>query len=201
MPMRFMDDQVKDKILFMKKFVSNPRTIGSIAPSSPFLAESIFSNIDWSKIGFVAELGAGTGVFTKKIIKKMGDGKKLLVFEIEPELRRRLQMQTDLTIYPDATELPQVLADRGISNVDLIISSLPYAVLPRKTTQRVLDGIVRSLNPEGVFLAFQYSLHMKEPFEKIFDIVKTRFVPLNIPPAFVYECTWQYGNKKNKKIL
>lgn len=187
--MDFIDETIKEKILFMKKFVNNPRRIGSIAPSSSFLTESILANVEWSSVGSVAELGAGTGVFTKNIIQRMGNNSNIFIFEIEPELRSRLETQTKLKIYSDAVKLPQILESRGILHVDLIISSLPYAVLPKEETDSILKSIIKSLGPEGVFLAFQYSLHMREPFEKIFSSVRTRFVPLNIPPAFVYECT------------
>ncbi|MCE5202493.1 MAG: methyltransferase type 11 [Synergistaceae bacterium] len=189
MYMDFIDETIKEKILFMKKFVNNPRRIGSIAPSSSFLTESILANVEWSSVGSVAELGAGTGVFTKNIIQRMGNNSNIFIFEIEPELRSRLETQTKLKIYSDAVKLPQILESRGILHVDLIISSLPYAVLPKEETDSILKSIIKSLGPEGVFLAFQYSLHMREPFEKIFSSVRTRFVPLNIPPAFVYECT------------
>lgn len=43
--------------------------IGSITPSSPQLVASMLCNVDWDKIGCIAEFGAGTGVVTKAIMK------------------------------------------------------------------------------------------------------------------------------------
>lgn len=189
MDMNFIkNESIKEKMLFTKKFIKCPRTIGSIVPSSSYLTESILSNIKWCEVGTVVELGAGTGVFTRQIIQRLENRAKLFVFEIEPELRANLQTETQLEIYSDAVKLPQILESAGVMHVDLVISSLPYAVLPIEMTESILRGVVKSMDQDGTFIAYQYSLQMKALFTKIFKNVNVRFVTFNIPPAFVYEC-------------
>lgn len=183
-----VDKNLKDQMLFIKKFVTEPRTIGSVTPSSPQLVDSMLQNADWAKLGAVAELGAGTGVMTRAIIERKAKECELLVFEIEEELRKNLEDETGLEIYADARTLPEVMEARGIEKAGLIVSSLPFTVLPREVTKSVMEGVTRSLAPDGNFVAFQYSLHMKGTLEKLFDKVDVRFVMMNIPPAFVYEC-------------
>ena len=183
-----VDKNLKDQMLFIKKFVTEPRTIGSVTPSSPQLVDSMLQNADWGKIGAIAELGAGTGVMTRAIIERKAKDSDLLVFEIEEELRKNLENETGLEIYADACSLPEVMKSRGIKRADLIVSSLPFTVLPREVTAAVMDGVTKSLAPDGSFVAFQYSLHMKSTLEKLFEKVDVRFVMMNIPPAFVYEC-------------
>lgn len=180
--------QIKEKILFIKKFVTEPRTIGSVTPSSPQLVDSMLSNVHWHKTMTIAELGAGTGAMTRALIERRRPSSRLFVFEIDEELRRSLMRETGLGIYDDAARLPEVLASNGGGKADLIVSSLPYAVLPKEVTEAVLDAIRATLSVNGTFVAFQYSLHMKGAFEKLFSHVSTRFVMMNIPPAFVYEC-------------
>lgn len=179
---------MKDQMLFIKKFVAEPRVIGSITPSSAHLADSMLLNAKWQEIKAVAELGAGTGVMTRAILERMAKDCELMVFEIDDDLRRNLTEETSLEIYSDARSLPDVMRSRGIEKAQLIVSSLPYAVLPREVTKSVMEGVARSLADDGSFVAFQYSLHMKGAFEKIFGSVDIRFVMMNIPPAFVYEC-------------
>ena len=183
-----VDKNLKDQMLFIKKFVTEPRTIGSVTPSSPQLVDSMLQNADWAKLGAVAELGAGTGVMTRAIIERKAKECELLVFEIEEELRKNLEDETGLEIYADARTLPEVMKARGIEKAGLIVSSLPFTVLPRDVTKSVMEGVTRSLAPDGSFVAFQYSLHRKATLEKLFDRVDVRFVMMNIPPAFVYEC-------------
>ena len=184
-----VDKNLKDQMLFIKKFVTEPRTIGSVAPSSPQLVDSMLQNADWGKIRAIAELGAGTGVMTRAIIERRSKDSELMVFEIEEELREKLKEETGLEIYSDARSLPEVMKSRGIKKADLIVSSLPFTVLPREVTAAVMDGVTKSLAPDGSFVAFQYSLHMKGTLEKLFEKVEVRFVMMNIPPAFVYECS------------
>lgn len=183
-----VDKNLKDQMLFIKKFIAEPRTIGSITPSSAQLAESMLQNVDWSAAHVVAELGAGTGVMTRAILSRMGRGSELLVFEIDNELRSDLKEKTGLEIYADARLLPDVLNCRGLGRANVVVSSLPFTVMPHEVTKSVIAGVMQSLADDGIFVAFQYSTHMKSSFEKIFDSVDTRFVMKNIPPAFVYEC-------------
>lgn len=180
--------KLKEKMLFIKKFVTEPRTIGSVTPSSPQLVASMLANVNWAQVRSVAEFGAGTGVMTREIIKRKAPKCELMVFEIDNELRRQLSKETGLEIYDDATKICDTLTQKGIEKVDLIVSSLPYTVLPREVTKAVLDGIERTLDKNGTLVAFQYSLHMKCAFESLFHKVNIRFVMMNIPPAFVYEC-------------
>ena len=45
-----------------------------------------------------------------------------------------------------------------------------------------------TLAPGSTFVAYQYSKIMKAHFESRFAEIRTSFVPINVPPAFVYEC-------------
>jgi phospholipid N-methyltransferase len=51
----------------------------------------------------------------------------------------------------------------------------------------LLSEIQQALKPGGWFVAYQYSLQMKELLELRFQTVKT-LVPLNLPPGFIYVC-------------
>lgn len=180
--------KLRDSILLLRRFFADPRTVGSIAPSSPALTGAMLKNVDWSRVRSVVELGAGTGVFTKAIIKKMSPQTQLFIFEIDDVLRKKLEKETGRRIYKEATSMRQITSDEGADKVDLIISSIPYAVLPPAVTSAILDTLPLCIDFEGTFIAYQYSLQMKKTFSGIFRAVETRFVALNIPPAFVYEC-------------
>ncbi|MDY2984501.1 class I SAM-dependent methyltransferase [Synergistes jonesii] len=181
-------DFIKEKMLFAMKFAAAPRTVGSVTPSSPYLVSSMFLNVDWQSVGVVAELGAGTGVMTKEILKRKSPGSRFFAFEIERGLRLRLSRDLKIKVYDDAAKLPQVLDRARAGKADLIVSGLPFAVLPRCVTAAVMDAVRRTLSDEGIFVAFQYSHHMKSSFEGIFEQLSTRLVVMNIPPAVVYEC-------------
>ena len=187
---KILTSRMTEGVVFLRRFVKAPRQIGSVVPSSPFLTKAIMNKIVWEDARCVAELGAGTGVFTRAIVQKLQKNGQVLVFEIDPALKSMLEAEhKGLDVYGDACGLPQIMRDRNIRELDYVVSSLPFAVLPPRMTATILDVVDECLKPGGKFIAYQYSTHMKPYFEKRFKSVKTSFVLCNVPPAFVYECT------------
>jgi phospholipid N-methyltransferase len=181
-------------MFFLRRFIGAPRQVGSVMPSSPYLMRAMMDKINWDSALDIAELGAGTGVFTRAIIRKMPQEGNLMVFEIDPELKAIIEKEHEgLTVYGDARELPQIMESLGVRHLDYVLSSLPFAVLPPGMTSTIIDAIDASLKPDGKLIAYQYSTHMKSYFRKYFESVKISFVLRNVPPAFVYECS------KNKR--
>lgn len=181
-------DKLKESTTLLRRFLAAPRTIGSVTPSSQALTESMLENVDWGKVKTIVELGAGTGVFTRTIIKRAAPETSIFIFEIDSELRDKLKKETGRAIYSNASNMREALTNEGIDKIDLIVSSIPYTVLPQQTTDAIMHALQGCIEESGTFVAFQYSLQMKKTFQQIFTDVKTRFVALNIPPAFVYEC-------------
>ena len=81
---------LKESMTFLKRFASSPRRIGSVAPSSKFLTRAMLDRVNWDEANFIAELGAGTGVFTREIVKRAKPDAKILVFEIDPALQKMM---------------------------------------------------------------------------------------------------------------
>ena len=181
-----------ESMTFFKRFANSPRRIGSVAPSSKFLTKTMLDRVDWKNAKYIAELGAGTGVFTREIIKRAREDAKILVFEIDPDLQKMIRDEhpnhNGLTIHSDAQELYKHMNENNIDNLDFVISSLPFTVLPPKMTVKILNGVLKCLKPDGHFVAYQYSPIMKHVLLKKFTKIQTRFVMLNVPPAFVYDC-------------
>jgi phospholipid N-methyltransferase len=187
---KMLSSRVNEGVIFLRRFVGAPRQVGSVMPSSPYLTRAIIDKIEWNDVQDVAELGAGTGVFTRAIVPKLREEGHFLVFEIDPALKAMIEAEhPGVAVYGDARELPQIMSDRDIRQLDCVVSSLPFAVLPPRMTASILDAIDQTLRPGGKLIAYQYSKHMRPYFEKRFARVKISFVLRNVPPAFVYECT------------
>ena len=69
---------------FISRFLSSPMRTGAVLPSSVRLARALAGEIDFSSAITIVELGAGTGVVTRELLKRMSNDSKLLVFEINP---------------------------------------------------------------------------------------------------------------------
>jgi phospholipid N-methyltransferase len=178
-----------DRAFFLFKFLQSPRTVGSITPSSQFLAEKMLAPIDWSTTRSVIELGAGTGIFTRFINEYKHPDCVGMVFECEPALREHLQQTYPaLHTFANATDIRQALVDMKLPEVDCIVSGLPFTNFEQELRDKILAEVMRSLKPGGLFVTFQYSLQMRKQLLRHFDTVDISFVPLNIPPAFVYTC-------------
>jgi phospholipid N-methyltransferase len=175
---------ILDQLLFLRKFIASPRTMGSIAPSSAFLAYTMLKDIDWEKCDTILELGAGTGVFTA-IINDKANG-EAFIFENDQEMNEKLQNQyPKLSYFRDARELSVALEGK---KADYIISSLPFANFSETLQHQLLDEIQTSLKPGGTFITYQYSLQLKKKLKRRFQHVAISFQPINLPPAFVYRC-------------
>jgi phospholipid N-methyltransferase len=184
-----MDHLLVDRIRFFYSFLRSPRRVGSITPSSRFLAQAMLKDVDWANTRTIVELGAGTGVFTGLIASCKHPDSLAIVFEQDTALRRLLMRKIPGLVYrSNARDLEAVLLEQRVGQVDVIISGLPFANFSPAFRQELVGIVERSLRPGGMFVTFQYSLQMKPLLTSRFKQVNVSFVPLNLPPAFVYRC-------------
>ncbi len=185
---------MNDSLLFFKKFFRHGTKIASIAPSSPWLSRATVRNVDWANAKVVVELGAGTGPITKVIAEKVRPETRVIVLERDPDfcvlLKERYSPIPNFEVIEgDVRDLATMLRDRGISQVDYIVSGLPIPSFP-KDLQRDFFAVVRDiLAPTGEFSQItELALVYKGLYKKYFDQVKFVFEPRNFPPAGAYHC-------------
>jgi phospholipid N-methyltransferase len=186
-----------EHLLFLRAVLHSPRSVGAIAPSSPYLARRMVMGIRGAEQ--IVELGPGTGAFTREIVSRLGPGGRVLAVETNPAFAERLQRawpQVDC-VCASAESLPALAAARGISGVDHIISGLPFASLPAETTRRILDGVHETLRVGGTFTTFQYvhaygmpaaAAFRRELSARLGSEPHSQLVFWNVPPALVL--TW-----------
>lgn len=171
---------------FLTEYLRKPFVIGAVAPSSRFLAAKMLKPVDFTNARTIVELGAGTGVFTKRILKRMHRDAHLHVFEIHQPFLEQLGGIKDkrMKLVPERAEQ----LSKHVAQADAIISSLPLMAFPAPTVRKIIAEVKKSLKPGGVYVQFQYGLKNKTLLKQHFDDVGIDFTPLNIPPAFVYRC-------------
>jgi phosphatidylethanolamine/phosphatidyl-N-methylethanolamine N-methyltransferase len=177
---------------FLHQFWKQKKMVGSMTPSSRFLAEKMLKNLDFDNSKVIVELGPGTGVFTEKIIRKLHPESRLLVFELNDifyeALKNKIKDPRVILIHDSAEKIVDYLAINGLERADVVISSLPLANFPEELKDQILLNTFKSLQSGGKFIQFQYSLISKKKLEQIFGEVSVSFTPLNFPPAFIYTC-------------
>lgn len=182
---------------YIKQFLRDPKSTGSITPSNEELSELITETARLDEMGTVIELGPGTGVFTEKILEKKSPETLFFAIEINPEFCEATKLRCpSATVYKDSAENTKKYLERhGKDSCDCIISSLPWAVFDHDTQDKLLDAIWDVLRPGGRMITFSYSISMMIPNARRFrsilrnrftNVAKSKTVWSNFPPAFVY---------------
>lgn len=183
-----------ERAQFLERFLARPGTIGSVTPSSVYLAQKMVKAVEVCACRNIVELGAGTGVFTRALVEWKRPDCRLCVFETDPALAEGLREKFPwIELYPDASALEDLLEAGALEQADLVVSGLPFTVLPDAMRRKILRGVHRVLRPGGKFVAFLYSFNLLQEFERIYASVDLEYVLLNIPPAVVYRCTKANG--------
>lgn len=178
-----------ERVEFLVKFFMEPKKIGSITPSSAFLTKKMLADLPWNKLDTIVELGAGTGVFTKFIADNRMEATEVVVIEQDFRMRESLKERYPFFYYgAKAEQLAALLKSCHLPQADCIVSGLPFATFSLLQRKRILTAVEHSLKEDGMFIAFQYSLQMRKILKQHFSEVEIGFVPLNVPPAFVYYC-------------
>lgn len=187
---------VEEHLVFLARFLRNPRQVGALAPSSQTLARAMAANITFTAESRIVELGPGTGAFTREIIRRLPPGGHFLAVDINEHFCRELRDRWPTLDCEcgSAADLPAMLARRGWTHADHIVSGLPFASLPAALSRSILDAVQVTLAPGGTFTTFQYVHAYPTPPAKAFRRSMTdrfggmgprRTVFRNLPPAFV----------------
>src|SRR3954465_2755100 len=115
---------MSDLWLVFRKFLTNARTVATVAASSRALSRAILRGIDWSTPKTVVELGAGTGPITAELVKVAPPPARVGVNEFLPDFCQALRQKfPGLDVAEgDAKKLAEMLAGRGITQVDYVLS-------------------------------------------------------------------------------
>lgn len=155
--------------------------------------------IDWNQSTAIAEIGPGTGPFTQAILDRCGKSTRFFAVEIDPQFVSHLKQRFPLAdiAQADASELKALCMERQITQLDALVSGLPWAVFPEDLQRKILDAILDSLVPNGRFSTFAYLHGLPLPagqrFRRLlnenFRSVETSpILWRNLPPAIVYHC-------------
>lgn len=172
---------------FISQFLRNPKTVGSLVPSSPLLGRAMAKFVPKKDDAFVVELGPGTGPITKALTKVGLNKDNLLCIEMSPKMVKLLHRRfPELNIIEgDACALSNTLGNKS-GKVDAIVSSLPLRSIPKGIVTQIIDQMHDVLTEEGVIIQFTYDLRAsRSPMLDKFKRVKSKIVIGNVPPARV----------------
>ena len=185
-------------VLFTRP-LSNPVPVPALCPSSRGLCRMMVSHVGMESAGVIVELGPGTGVITREIVRKMPENARLIAIELDEALCGLLRQQfPEITVCNDsAAGIGDILKRYSLPNPEVVISGLPWANFTPKLQRSILCSVAEHIAPGGYFATFAYLQGLMFPtgqrFRKllgeVFSEVQTSpVIWKNLPPAFVYRC-------------
>ena len=176
---------------FLKQFIRDFKHTGAIAPSSKTLTKNMLKDIDFTKPVHIIELGPGTGCMTEEILSRMHPESKLTCIEINPEFCKNLQkIKTNKNFTVLQASANDFEKHFEMGQADFVVSGLPLANFKKEEILGVFHAIKTVLKPDGSYIQFQYTKRLDKLIKSHFSTVFKRFSLFNLPPAFVYSCSY-----------
>jgi phospholipid N-methyltransferase len=183
--------RLKELGIFLCGFLKEPIKVGTGLQSSRFLAKTFDRALDHLELddGWVAELGAGVGRLTEKIVARLGRRTRLLCVELEPMfvdyLRRKFAEEDRVTVVRDRAEnLPLHLQRLGIGPLQSVVSAVP---LSGRRNDTVLKAIRSSL-AEGGRMVQMATVRRRYLERENFRHLARHVCFLNLPPEVLHVC-------------
>lgn len=206
-------ESISNGIRFFGQFIKSPITVGAILPSSPHLAKLIAKDIKITKnadsLGrHILEVGPGTGIFTREIIRNLKPNDRLDLVEYDEKfcniLRSRFGHLPNVRIH----HISIINFEPVDCKYDFIISGLPLNAFEFSLVERIYDKFKRVIKDGGKLSYFEYiglpkikkiflPTEQKQDINKILEVKKRFFIEnqgtsekvwLNAPPARVCRC-------------
>lgn len=150
-------------ITFLHEFIKHPKHTGAIAPSSKILAKKMVDVIDFHRAKCIVELGPGTGVFTKEIMKRKRKETIFLLIEINEvfckELQRKFKNEQNvIVVHGSAENIKKYMEELNIECIDYVLSGLPFTSLPEEVSKRILNNVMEAIHEKVNLLHFNIHL-------------------------------------------
>lgn len=147
--------------------------VGTIVPSSPFLARAMTNSLRRAPSPKrVLEVGPGTGAITRRILSTLRPGDELHLVEVSPIFCRHLEARVLGRFRAAHPGINVHLHNRSLTSGDMaggfdfVISSLPFRAFTPSDVRDALDRLVE-LTGQGGELTYMHFLgvrQIKSPF-------------------------------------
>ncbi len=179
---RKFDDELK----FFKGWIDKPKAVGSIIPTSSVTARRMASIVDTTSGLPVLEVGPGTGVITKAILRHGVRPENLYTVEYSHDFVTHLRRNYPgvNVIEGDGFDLDTTLGDKRDVLFDSVVSGVPLLNFPVQQRLAYIDNLLKRI-PHGRPVV-QLTYGPKSPIPPglgDYTVEHFHFVLRNIPPT------------------
>jgi phosphatidylethanolamine/phosphatidyl-N-methylethanolamine N-methyltransferase len=175
-----------DELKFFKGWIDKPKAVGSIVPTSSVTARKMASIIDVGSGLPVLEVGPGTGVITRAILRRGVRPADLYAVEYSHDFVKHLRRNYPgiKVIEGDGFDLDATLGDRRDIVFDSVVSGVPLLNFPVAERVAYLNGLLDRI-PHGRPVV-QLTYGPKSPVPPglgNYTVEHFHFIIRNIPPT------------------
>ena len=149
-----------ESALFFRHWLRHPLEIGAFLPSSAAVGRAMAKAVAFDRPGAILELGGGTGAVTASLLDAGCAPERLIIVEREAALAAMLRRRfaaLDI-VEADACRVGEILADRGITRLAAIVSSLPIKWFPIASQRAVIAPCLDRAGEDGSFIQLTNAL-------------------------------------------
>lgn len=175
-----------EELRFFKGWMSKPKAVGSIVPTSSVTSRKMASVINTSSGLPVLELGPGTGVITKAILEAGVKPQDLWSIEYSEDFLKHLRRDYPGVnfIHGDAFDLDKTLGDKRDMKFDSIISGVPLLNFPVPQRVAYVENLLDRIPAGRPIVQLTYGPLSPVPAGKGNYVVEHfDFIIRNIPPT------------------
>ncbi len=200
---------------FARNALSDYKSTGAVVPSSRQLARAMVRPFLARPPRVALEFGPGTGVITRELLDVLPNDGLLLAFEVSSRfvehLRESILDERLVVVGAGAETAAEELRRRGIERVDAVASSLALSLMDAAVPEAVLRPLLPYLGDRGILTQYQYyvsrvrvhngcveAFSVEDLLGRYFETVRATAVWMNLPPAYVIECTWARVDPKDR---
>ncbi len=177
--------------LFFRRWLKNPRQLGTLAPISVKLSMLAAKEaLTHYKPGTpVVEIGAGTGRLTRALLSCGVQAQDLTVVELDKEMCDFLckSIPNIHVIEGDATHLSDLVSSEIREEVGVVVSAIPLMYLQESLRKSLIKAAFSILRPHAKIVHVTYNPKSPLNFWKEIKQRRAAAVWFNFPPGFVWQ--------------
>lgn len=174
-------------VKFFIEFLKDPQ-IGALTPSSKYFVRDLTRRMPLETAKLVVEYGAGEGVVTRGMLKKMPENSKLVAIDTNAELVKNLKKINDPRLEIYHGKVQDFTVRQKEKTVDCAISGIPFTFLTPKEKEYILAHTAKILKPDGMFVVYQFNPLIGKFLRKYFKVTKEELVLSNWPLYTIFIC-------------
>ncbi len=182
-------NRFREDIEFIKGWAKMPGAVGAIKPTGKIAARHMASLLPIESGFPVLELGPGTGVITREILKRGLSPEKLVSVEYGREFYDYLieRFPGVNFVHGDAFNLDAALKDIPYNSFCGVIGAVPLLNVPKPLRESIVSESLKRVVPGGPFIQISYGPN--PPTKAIagkYTVEKSDRIFRNIPPAGIW---------------